>query len=202
MGGAESGQPFLDIRSVVCAFHTGDFENKMTLEQKIKGRRIGIMGMARSGVAAAQLAKQLEGIPFVSDSAAETKLVEATGVLRKNGIAFETNGHTDKLLQSDFLVVSPGVPGTISIIREAEKKGIPLFSEIEMASWVCQGSICAITGSNGKTTTTTLIGEVINAGGIRAEVCGNIGKPFAEVASQLSAEDVAVVEVSSYQLRS
>jgi len=172
----------------------------MTLGLKIKGRRIGVIGMARSGVAAALLARRFEGIPFVSDAAPETKLVEATSTLRKNGIQFETNGHTDRLLKCDYIIISPGVPSNIPIIREAEQRGIPLFSEIEIASWVCQGAICAITGSNGKTTTTTLIGEIINAGGIRGIVCGNIGKPFAEVADKLSPDDVAVVEVSSYQL--
>lgn len=172
----------------------------MTLEQKIKGRRVGVIGMARSGLAAAQMIKKLEGTVFVSDSAGESSLAEATGTLRKYGIPFETNGHTDKLLKNDFLVVSPGVPGNIPIIKEAMEKGIPLFSEIELASWVCQGAICAITGSNGKTTTTTLIGEILNAGGVKAEVCGNIGQPFADVALQISPEGVAVVEVSSYQL--
>ncbi|MGH8014848.1 MAG: UDP-N-acetylmuramoyl-L-alanine--D-glutamate ligase [Candidatus Zixiibacteriota bacterium] len=172
----------------------------MKPELKVKGRQIGIIGMARSGVAAAMLAKRLEGKPFASDSAPETKLIEATSALRKFDIPFETGAHTERLLKSDFIIVSPGVPSDIAIIREAQQKGIPLFSEIEFASWVCRGQICAITGSNGKTTTTTLIGEMINAGGTRAVVCGNIGKPFAEVADSIEANEVAVVEVSSFQL--
>ncbi len=172
----------------------------MTAELKIKGRKIGVIGMARSGLAAARLAKRYDGIPFVSDAAPETKLVEATSALRKNGIPFETGGHTGQLLKCDYIIVSPGVPSNIPIIREAEQKGIPLFSEIEFASWVCQGKICAITGSNGKTTTTALIGEIMNAGGTKAVVCGNIGQPFADVADRLSPDDGAVVEVSSFQL--
>lgn len=172
----------------------------MTHEQKIRGRKIGVVGMARSGVAAALLARRMGGIPFVSDSAPESKLVEATTSLRTNNILFETGGHTEQLLKNDFLIVSPGVPSNIPIIVEADQKGIPIFSEIEFASWVCKGKICAITGSNGKTTTTTLIGEIINAGGVKAVVCGNIGNPFAEVADTIPADGAAVVEVSSYQL--
>jgi len=172
----------------------------MKNEERIKGRKIGIIGMARSGVAAAQLAKRLGAEPFVSDSAPEAKLVEATAVLRSSNIPFETSGHTNRLQKCDYLIVSPGVPSSIPIIQEAERAGIPIFSEIELASWVCQGKICAITGSNGKTTTTTLIGEILNAGGVKAVVCGNIGKPFADVADKISAAEVAIVEVSSFQL--
>ena len=172
----------------------------MTYEQKIKGRKIGIIGMARSGVAAALLAERMGAVPFVSDSAAESKLVEATTTFRRQNIPFETGGHTEQLLKNDFLIVSPGVPSNTPIILEADRKGLPIFSEIEFASWVCKGKICAITGSNGKTTTTTLIGEIINAGGVKAIVCGNIGKPFAEAADAITPDIVAVVEVSSYQL--
>ena len=184
----------------VCTFHISDVENKMTYEQKIKGRKIGIIGMARSGVAAALLAKRMGAIPFVSDSSPESNLIDATTTFRQHNIAFETGGHTEQLLKNDFLIVSPGVPSNIPIILEADRKGIPIFSEIEFASWVCNGKICAITGSNGKTTTTTLIGEIINGGGVKAVVCGNIGQPFADVADTITSDMIAVVEVSSYQL--
>ena len=172
----------------------------MNAEQKVNNRQIGIVGMARSGLAAALLAKRHDGKPFVSDSASESKLIEASASLRKNNIPFETGGHTEMLLKSDFLVISPGVPENISILKEAKDKGIPMFSELEFASWFCRADIFAITGSNGKTTTTTLVGEMLNAGGVNAVVCGNIGNPFSDVTDKLGSKDVAVVEVSSFQL--
>ena len=172
----------------------------MNAKQKIDGRKIGIIGMARSGTACALLAKRMGGEPFVSDSAADNKLTEAMASLAANNIVFETGGHSDKLMNCDYLVVSPGVPADLEIIKNAEEKGIPIFSEIEFASWVFKGKICAVTGSNGKTTTTTLIGEILNAARLKSEVCGNIGKPFSDIADSSDTDTIAVVEISSFQL--
>jgi UDP-N-acetylmuramoylalanine--D-glutamate ligase len=172
----------------------------MTSQQRIEGRQIGIVGMARSGVAAACLAQSLGGQPFVSDAKATSELSEATTVLARNGIPFETAGHSKRLLQCDYLVLSPGVPPTLEILRRASEHGLPMFSEIEFASWVCEGTIVAVTGSNGKTTTTTLLGEMFNAAGRKTFVCGNIGQPFAEVAADIPSDAIAVVEVSTFQL--
>lgn len=172
----------------------------MTVAERINERTIGIIGMGRSGLAAASLAAANGGLPFVSDSAAADKLTDVTAQLKQEGILYETDGHTDRLLQSDYIVVSPGVPPTLDILCQAEAKGIPVFSEIEFASWVCRGKIIAVTGSNGKTTTTTLIGEMLTAAGMDALVCGNIGLPFAQVADKIGENSVAVVEVSTFQL--
>lgn len=172
----------------------------MTVSERINGRKIGIVGMARSGLAAAFLAARLGGRPFVSDSADESQLSKQIELLKRESIPFETGGHTEELLACDYLVLSPGVPLTAEILVKASRKGIPMFSEIEFASWVCRGRIAAITGSNGKTTTTTLLGEMLKAGGYEVEVCGNIGRPFAEIALTLSDRGLAVVEVSTFQL--
>jgi len=172
----------------------------MNAKQKIDGRKIGIIGMARSGTACALLAKRMGGEPFVSDSAADSKLNEAMASLAANNIVFETGGHSDKLMNCDYLVVSPGVSADLEIIKNAEESGIPIFSEIEFASWVFEGKICAVTGSNGKTTTTTLIGEMLNAARLKSEVCGNIGKPFSDIADSSDTDTIAVVEISSFQL--
>ena len=172
----------------------------MNAKQKIDGRKIGIIGMARSGTACALLAKRMGGEPFVSDSAADNKLTEAMSSLAANNIVFETAGHSDKLMNCDYLVVSPGVPSDLKIIKNAEENGIPIFSEIEFASWVFEGKICAVTGSNGKTTTTTLIAEMLKAARLKSEVCGNIGKPFSEIADSPDKDFIAVVEISSFQL--
>ena len=172
----------------------------MNAKQKIDGRKIGIIGMARSGTACALLAKRMGGEPFVSDSAADNKLTEAMSSLAANNIVFETGGHSDKLMDCDYLVVSPGIPADLEIVKNAEESGIPIFSEIEFASWVFDGKICAVTGSNGKTTTTTLIGEMLKAAKLKSEICGNIGKPFSEIADSSDKDTIAVVEISSFQL--
>jgi UDP-N-acetylmuramoylalanine--D-glutamate ligase len=172
----------------------------MTVEQRIKDRAIGIVGMARSGIAAALLAQRYGGNPFVSDAAEESKLTDALREVKREGIPFETDGHTDRLLACDYLVVSPGVPPDADIIKRAGSAGIPVFSEIEFASWVCRGRIIAVTGSNGKTTTTTLLGQMLSAAGFETCVGGNIGKPFSSIADKVTEDGIAVVEVSSFQL--
>jgi len=172
----------------------------MTAEEKIRGRQVGVIGMARSGMAAAMLAQRHGAIVFVSDSAPEDKLKEQVRKLSDAGISCETGSHSERLLACDYLVLSPGVPLTTDILRSATEKGIPCFSELEFASWLCPGRIVAITGSNGKTTTVTLLGEMLSAGGLDTHVCGNIGRPFADVVDNMSGSSVAVVEVSTFQL--
>ena len=172
----------------------------MTTKERIKGRKIGIIGMARSGVAAARLIRSLGGIPFVSDVKAADALGNELALLRAGGIEFETGGHSEKLLNCDFIILSPGVPRTIPIIEKIIEAGLPIFSEIELASWFCRGRIIAITGSNGKTTTTSLVGAILRAAGLENIVCGNIGRPFAEVVQDISQDGYAVLEVSNFQL--
>lgn len=156
--------------------------------------------MARSGVAAAVLAKHEGGQPFVSDAAEAGRLNEQIRRLETAGIPFETGAHTDKLLMCDYLIVSPGVNLSIDILAQAREKGVPIFSELEFASWFCKGRVLAITGTNGKTTTTTLAGELFKAAGIPYRVCGNIGLAFTEVVAEIPSNGVAIVEVSSFQL--
>ncbi len=172
----------------------------MTTEERIKNRRIGVVGMAGSGLAAALLADKMGGLPFVSDNGRAELLRSQTEQLRKAGIPFETDGHTDKLLECDYIIISPGIPLQSEIVVKIREAGLPIFSEIEFASWVCKGRIIAITGSNGKTTTTTLIGEIFKAANFNTFVCGNIGLPFSEVVTDIPYDGIAVVEVSNFQL--
>ena len=172
----------------------------MTAQDKIRDRKIGVIGMARSGMAVARLAKRCGGVPFVSDAAAARKLTTQVDELRRLDIPYETDHHTERLLTCDYLVLSPGVSLSIDILARARKQGIPIFSEIEFASWLCKGKIVAITGSNGKTTTTTLMGEIVAAAGFDVYVCGNIGVAFADVVDRIPANGIAVLEVSSFQL--
>jgi len=172
----------------------------MTVEERIRGRKVGILGMARSGMSVARLVQDRGGFPFVSDMAAEDSVTTQVAQLRVLDIPFETDGHTEKLLVCDYLVVSPGVPLNIRILEQARDKGLPIFSELEIAFWVCPCKIMAITGANGKTTTTTLLGEILTAAGFDTHVCGNIGRPLAEVVNLMVPDSIAVVEVSSFQL--
>ncbi len=190
----------MDSRRNVRLVDLGNIEGTMTLEERILGRNIGIIGMARSGMAVARLALRRGGKPYVSDSALESKVLSQTVELTKLGISYETGGHTERLLQSDYIIVSPGVPLSLEILQQARTRGIPVFSELEFGSWVCRGKIIAITGTNGKTTTTTLIGDILKAAGHEAFICGNIGLPLSEIADQINDNAYAVVEASSFQL--
>ncbi len=172
----------------------------MKAEDRIRGRRIGILGMARSGLAAARLIHRLGGLAFVSDSKSEEQLASQIAILNELGAQYETGGHTELLLNCDFIILSPGVPKSVPMVQRIYEEGIPIFSEIELASWFCQGKIIAITGSNGKTTTTSLTGAILTAGGIKNAVCGNIGNPFADVVMDIPSDGFAVVEVSNFQL--
>lgn len=172
----------------------------MNRVDRLSGRKVGIIGMARSGLAAAELVHQLDGQPFVSDILPEDKLHEAIARLERNQILFECGGHSDRLLDMDYMVISPGVPSNLEIILKISEVGIPVFSEIELAYWVCRGQILAVTGSNGKTTTASLLGEICQASGRPTVVAGNIGRPFAEVTRAVPDDGLVVLEVSSFQL--
>lgn len=167
---------------------------------RIEGRKIGILGMARSGLAAAHLAQLRGGMPFVSDAARPEKVAAAIAELKANGIPYESGEHSDKLLSMDFLVLSPGVPLSLPILVEARKRGLPIFSELEFGWWETRGTVIAITGTNGKTTTTTLVGEICKASGRQTFVGGNIGLPLSSFAAETTDQSVVVLEVSSFQL--
>jgi len=165
---------------------------------KLQGARATVIGAARSGMAAARLLKRAGVSVFVTDNAlidAKTK-----GSLEDSGIAYEEGKHTSRALDTDYVVTSPGVPDTAKILVEASQQGLAVYSEIEVAAWFCQAPIVAITGSNGKTTTTSLLGSIFASTGKTTFVAGNIGNPFSNVVTDAQADDVVVLEVSSFQL--
>ncbi len=165
---------------------------------RLKGRRVSVLGAARSGLAAARLLHAKEARVFVSDAGFIPTPVQSE--LRALGIGFEEGGHSARVQEADFLVSSPGVPDTAPPIQAALQSDLPVISEIELASWFCHSRMIAITGSNGKTTTTELTGHILHHAGHRPIVCGNIGTPFAERVLDASPEDIVVLEVSSFQL--
>jgi UDP-N-acetylmuramoylalanine--D-glutamate ligase len=168
---------------------------------RLIGKKVGIFGMARSGLACAQLLKKLEAQVFVTDMKPSHLLSSEIAQLKELEIDFETGGHTSKAITNkDYLVISPGVPLDIPLLREAQNLGIPIFSEIEIAFWLTDAKIVGITGSNGKTTTTILVGEILKEDKKECETGGNIGIPFSSLVEKVSKDGFIVLELSSFQL--
>ena len=156
-----------------------------------------VVGMARSGVAAARLLHSRGESVFVTDSGK----TPASDELDALGILWEGGQHTvSRFLQADEIVVSPGVPLSIPPLQQARDKGVPIISELELASRYLKGDIIGITGSNGKTTTTTLVGEILKAAGKTVQVGGNIGAAMCGLVDTSTPATINVIEVSSFQL--
>ncbi len=166
-----------------------------------QNKKVLVLGLARSGEAAARLLANLgaivtvnDGKPFEENPAAQALLTE--------GITVICGEHPVALLDEDFelMVKNPGIPYNNPMVVRAQEKGLPVWTEVELAYQVSEAPIIGITGSNGKTTTTTMIAEVLNAAGQSALLSGNIGFPASEVAPKASADDTLVMELSSFQL--
>jgi UDP-N-acetylmuramoylalanine--D-glutamate ligase len=168
---------------------------------ELNGKRVLVVGLGRSGVASALFLKSQGARVTVSDVKSPEQLREEIPVLLDHGIAVETGGHGERTFQNqDLIVVSPGIPVDAAPIAQARALGQPVIGEIELAAEFLPVPIVAITGSNGKTTTTTLIGEILAAGGLKTLVGGNIGTPAISLVPQATPETVVVLEVSSFQL--
>ncbi len=162
--------------------------------------KISVIGAVRSGLAAAKLAKR-QGIDvFVSDSASYEKLKDNFDKLKELGIDYEFGGHSEKIYDADLIVTSPGVPSDSDVIKNALNKGLQVISELEFASRFCKGNIIGITGTNGKTTTTTLCAHVLNECGFKTYTAGNIGFAFSEIADRIKPDEFVSLEISSFQL--
>ena len=146
----------------------------------LQGRRVTVLGAGRSGVAAAELLQHTGALVFVSDHSENALSEEHRKRLQEAGVAFETGQHSRRVYQADLAVISPGIPDTAPVVRELEHREIPVISEIELSSWFVQETVIAITGSNGKTTTSTLVSELLEFGEHDPVLCGNIGRPFAQ----------------------
>jgi UDP-N-acetylmuramoylalanine--D-glutamate ligase len=164
----------------------------------VENKRVTVAGAARSGLAAAELLARRGARVTLSDSRAE--LPEADR-LRALGIALELGGHTRETFTSaELVVLSPGVPPEQDAVQAARDRGIPVIAEIELASRWLQGRVIAITGTKGKSTTTALTGRMLEAGGFKVTVGGNIGSPLSAQVSESTPDTFHVVETSSFQL--
>jgi UDP-N-acetylmuramoylalanine--D-glutamate ligase len=168
---------------------------------ELDGKRVLVVGLGRSGVASALFLKSRGAQVTVSDAKSEEQLREEIPALLDEGITVETGGHGERTFRNqDLIVVSPGVPSEAEPIAQARVLGQPVIGEIELASEFLQGEIVAITGSNGKTTTTTLTGEILSKSGLKTLVGGNIGTAAISLVERSTPDTVTVLEVSSFQL--
>jgi UDP-N-acetylmuramoylalanine--D-glutamate ligase len=168
---------------------------------ELKDKRVLVVGLGKSGVASALFLKAHGARVTVSDTKSGDELRNEIPTLLDHGITVETGGHGERTFRGqDLIVVSPGVPVDAPLLAQARALGEPVIGEIELAARFLPGPIVAITGSNGKTTTTSLTGGILTAGGLPTLVGGNIGTPAISLAERAKAETVIVLEVSSFQL--
>lgn len=159
--------------------------------------RLVVLGSGESGMGAAQLAREKNWEVLVSDKGSISK--ERREVLSRIGASWEDEGHTAAVMQADLIVKSPGIPDHIDLICAMKAKGISVISEIEFASRYTEATIVAVTGSNGKTTTATLIQHILKGAGMDSILAGNVGTSFAGALAERDPA-VFVLELSSFQL--
>src|SRR5215475_4535397 len=165
---------------------------------ELNGKRALVVGLGKSGVASALFMKAHGARVTVSDTKSGDELRNEIPVLLDHGITVETGGHGDRTFRGqDLIVVSPGVPVDAPQLQMARSQGELVIGEIELAARFLPGPIVAITGANGKTTTTTLAGEIITAGKFQTLVGGNIGTPAISFVDRANRNMWVVLEVSS-----
>ena len=170
----------------------------------IKGKKVVILGLALSGVAAASLAVHNEAHVFVSDQNDSQDLIDSLDELKKLNINGELGNHTEQIYEADLWIISPGIPQDSELIVKAKARNIPIVSEIEFASWYTEAPIIAITGSNGKTTTAHILEEMVQTDEIHGLLAGNVGIPFSRMVlndlNNPNSKRVWVLEISSFQM--
>ena len=164
-------------------------------------KNIAVVGLGKTGIALARFLKKRGAAVVATDMAAEKDLGPQVQELRQMGITLELGRQSPEVFQqTDLIVLSPGVPHTIEPVVRAQKSGTPVVGEIELASRFIKEPIVAVTGTNGKTTTTELLGDMLKRSGLDVFVGGNIGKPLIGYVDQGQPADVIVAEISSFQL--
>jgi UDP-N-acetylmuramoylalanine--D-glutamate ligase len=162
---------------------------------QFEGARVLVVGMARSGLAALKLLAEKGARVYATDT---RPLAELPGVA-ETGVPFAVQS-PEVFLDADIIVLSPGVPGDLAPLEAARRRGVPVIGDLEMAGYFLQGPVIGITGANGKTTTTALVGHILGACGVAAQVGGNIGTPPAALVGASRPEQWNVLELSSFQL--
>ncbi|HSE97269.1 MAG TPA: UDP-N-acetylmuramoyl-L-alanine--D-glutamate ligase [Blastocatellia bacterium] len=168
---------------------------------QLEGKKVLVVGIARSGVAAARLLVSRGAVVTANDLKTGLEMETEIAQLKQLGVSLSLGSHPEPLfLNADLIVVSPGVPAALAPLSAAARAGVRVISEVELAGRLLKGRLIGITGSNGKTTTTTLIGELMAAAGARVLVGGNIGTPLTSLVEKSADETWTVAELSSFQL--
>jgi UDP-N-acetylmuramoylalanine--D-glutamate ligase len=171
----------------------------------LKGKKVTVVGLGRSGLAAVRLLLEKGARVSITDCQQTQQIQETARRLEHNTgiIEIQTGRHTEDLIAGrDLIVLSPGIPLDAEVVIWARKRAIPFIGEIELAFRFCPCPIIAITGTNGKTTVTTLLGEIFKDAGRKCVVCGNIGTAFSTEVLDLTQEHTVILEISSFQLES
>ena len=167
----------------------------------IRNEKIAVIGLGRSGFDACLLAHNNGAVVVATDSSPRDKINNDLKVLEDKFIEIETGGHTQEFLEGvDLMIVSPGIDESSLPLEYAKLKSIPVISELEFAYWFCKAKIIAVTGTNGKSTVVTLLGEILKRAQRKSLVCGNIGNSLSSEIENIDKDTFVIVEVSSFQL--
>src|SRR6266852_3357878 len=168
---------------------------------ELKNKRVLVVGVARTGIATALFCAARGAIVTATDSRSETEIGDAAAKLRDAGVRLELGEHDKNIFaQQDLIIPSPGVPANAPLLQAARARGVAIWSEIELAYRFRQGKLIGITGSNGKTTTTSLVEHILRTASFPAILAGNIGTPLISCVERMTQDTVTVVELSSFQL--
>jgi UDP-N-acetylmuramoylalanine--D-glutamate ligase len=167
----------------------------------LAGKRVLVVGLARTGIVASLFAAGYGATVTATDAKPESELADSAARLHAAGVKLELGGHTQgTFLTQDLIVISPGVPATLPPLTLARARGIPVWSELELAWRFLRGKLVGITGSNGKTTTTSLVAHILKTAKIETYIGGNIGTPLLSLVESSTDSSVTVAEISSFQL--
>ena len=167
----------------------------------LKAKKVLVLGLARTGLAASLFTAAKGATVTATDVKSEPELSETAARLRRAGVTLRLGGQDDSLFfNQDLIVISPGVPANLPAIVAARERGVPIWSEIELAWRFLRGKLVAITGSNGKTTTTSLIAHILETAKLPVLLGGNIGVPLLSLVDSSTDSTVTVAEISSFQL--
>src|SRR6267143_2992666 len=166
---------------------------------ELRGKRVLVVGLARTGVATALFCAARGANVMATDARTENEIGEAIAPLRTAGVKLELGGHRENtFLEQDLIIPSPGVTADAPLLQAARAKGVTIWSEIELAYRFRQGKLIGITGSNGKTTTTSLVEHILRTSSFPTILAGNIGTPLISCVERMTPDTVTVVELSSF----
>src|SRR6184192_4184847 len=173
----------------------------MSMRIELRNKRVLVVGLARTGLATALFCAARGARVTATDTRTEKELSDTVATLQKAGVALELGGHRQEMvLDADLIIPSPGVPADAPLLQFARAKDVTIWSEVELASRFLKGRLIGITGSNGKTTTTSLIEHILKNSGFSTLLAGNIGTPLIDVVEQTTDQTITVAELSSFQL--